>query len=395
MIFEESYTLHNGAAIPKLALGTWFIDDDKAAEAVRAAVNIGYRHIDTAQAYGNERGVGEGIRTCGIDRKDIFVTSKVAAENKSYASAMESIEKTLETMGLAYLDMMIIHSPQPWVEVNQSKDRYYKENREVWRALEDALEAGKLRAIGVSNFLEGDLENIFAACRVKPMVNQILCHVGNSPLDLIDYCRKRDIVVEAYSPVAHGEALKGKIACGDPANSSSAFQVLMAMLYAKGKDGDPMSPEAWAYVDNFIKNVDGKFLNSSGAVHKGAADGEYTVGLTWEDPAATYVKNGAAVEVVFPKEGAIFPGESVQIIKGAKHMENAKKFVDFMLSQKIQEAAGKTLTVRPLRKGVKLADYMTPQDTIALFKNYDEGWVAAHKKEVVAEWNKHLENSRQ
>lgn len=119
MIFEESYTLHNGAAIPKLALGTWFIDDDKAAEAVRAAVDIGYRHIDTAQAYGNERGVGEGIRTCGIDRKDIFVTSKVAAENKSYASTMESIDKTLETMGLAYLDMMIIHSPQPWVEVNQ------------------------------------------------------------------------------------------------------------------------------------------------------------------------------------------------------------------------------------------------------------------------------------
>lgn len=161
--FEESYTLHNGVAIPKLALGTWFIDDDKAAEAVQAAVNIGYRHIDTAQAYGNERGVGEGIRTCGIDRKDIFVTSKVAAENKSYASAMESIDKTLETMGLDYLDMMIIHSPQPWVEVNQSENRYYKENREVWRALEDALEAGKLRAIGVSNFLEGDLENILPA----------------------------------------------------------------------------------------------------------------------------------------------------------------------------------------------------------------------------------------
>lgn len=156
--FEESYTLHNGVAIPKLALGTWFIDDDKAAEAVRAAVNIGYRHIDTAQAYGNERGVGEGIRTCGVDRTDIFVTSKVAAENKSYASAMESIDKTLETMELDYLDMMIIHSPQPWVEVNQSEDRYYKENRKVWRALEDALEAGKLRAIGVSNFLEGDLE---------------------------------------------------------------------------------------------------------------------------------------------------------------------------------------------------------------------------------------------
>lgn len=203
-----------------------------------------------------------------------------------------------------------------------------------------------------------------------------------------------DMKIEGFDDLLN-PALKGKIAFGDPANSSSAFQSLMAMLYAKGKDGDPLSPEAWAYVDNFIKNVDGKFLNSSGAVHKGAADGEYTVGLTWEDPAATYVKNGAPVKVVFPKEGAIFPGESVEIIKGAKHMENAKKFVDFMLSQKIQEEAGKTLTVRPLRKGVKLADYMTPQDQIHLFKNYDEGWVAQHKKEIVALWNQHLENSRQ
>ena len=203
-----------------------------------------------------------------------------------------------------------------------------------------------------------------------------------------------DIKITSFADLLN-PALKGKIAFGDPANSSSAFQCLMAMLYGNGKNGDPMSPEAWAYVDNFIKNLDGKLLNSSGAVHKGAADGEYTVGLTWEDPAATYVKNGANVAVVFPAEGAIFPGESVQIIKGAKHMENAKKFVDFMLSKKIQEEAGKTLTVRPLRKGVALADYMTPQDTIKLFPNYDEGWVSEHKKEIVAEWNKHLEKSRQ
>lgn len=203
-----------------------------------------------------------------------------------------------------------------------------------------------------------------------------------------------DMKIEGFDDLLNPE-LKGKIVFGDPANSSSAFQSLMAMLYAKGKDGDPLSPEAWAYVDNFIKNVDGKFLNSSGAVHKGAADGEYTVGLTWEDPAATYVKNGAPVKVVFPKEGAIFPGESVEIIKGAKHMDNAKKFVDFMLSKKIQEEAGKTLTVRPLRKGVQLADYMTPQDQIHLFKNYDEGWVAQHKQEIVKLWNQHLENSRQ
>lgn len=188
---------------------------------------------------------------------------------------------------------------------------------------------------------------------------------------------------------------KGKIAFGDPANSSSAFQSLMAMLYANGKNNDPMSPEAWAYVDKFIKNVNGKFLNSSGAVYKGVADGEYAIGLTWEDPAAKFVKDGAPVEVVFPVEGSIFPGESVQIIKGAKNLENAKKFVNYMLSEKIQNLVGENLTVRPLREGAKLASYMTPQDKIKLFPNYDESWVAANKPKIVAEWNKHLENSQQ
>jgi len=200
--------------------------------------------------------------------------------------------------------------------------------------------------------------------------------------------------ISSFSDLLNPE-LRGKIAMGDPANSSSAFQSLMAMLYAHGKNNDPMSPEAWEFVDRFIQNVDGKFLNSSGAVHKGVADGEYTVGLTWEDPAANYVKNGAPVEVVFPSEGAIFPGESVQIIKGARHIENAKKFVDYMLSEKVQNMVGETLTVRPLRKGAKLADYMKPQDEIRMFANYDENWVAEHKPEIVAEWNRHLENSLQ
>lgn len=130
------------------------------ADAVRAAVNIGYRHIDTAQAYGNERGVGEGVRTSGIPREEIFVTSKVAAENKTYESAAQSIDETLKIMGLDYIDMMIIHSPQPWVEVNQSENRYLSENREVWRAMENAVEAGKVRTIGVSNFNRADVENI-------------------------------------------------------------------------------------------------------------------------------------------------------------------------------------------------------------------------------------------
>ena len=140
-MLKETYTLNNGVAIPKLGLGTWFIDDDKVADAVREAVKIGYRHIDTAQAYGNERGVGEGVRTCGIPREELFVVSKVAAEHKTYEEAKAGIDGTLEKMGLDYLDMMIIHSPQPWVKVNQSDDRYVAGNRAAWRALEEAYKA--------------------------------------------------------------------------------------------------------------------------------------------------------------------------------------------------------------------------------------------------------------
>lgn len=207
-IFEESFKLSNEVEIPKLALGTWLIDNNDAAEAVKSAVKLGYRHIDTAQAYGNEQGVGEGIRASGVERNKIFVTSKVAAENKSYQSAKESIDESLKTMGFDYIDMMLIHSPQPWAEVNQSDNRYTEENREVWRAMEDALKAGKLRAIGISNFLESDIDSLMKACTVKPMVNQLLVHITNTPFELIDYCTKQNIVVEAYSPVAHGEALK-------------------------------------------------------------------------------------------------------------------------------------------------------------------------------------------
>ena len=207
MILNETYSLANDVKIPKLGLGTWFIDDDKAAEAVRNAVKLGYRLIDTAQAYGNERGVGEGVRTCGVPREELFVASKVAAELKTYDAAMKSIDETLERMGLTYLDQMIIHSPQPWNEFRVEK-RYFEENKEVWRALEDAQAAGKVKVIGVSNFLKDDLENLLSGCRVKPMVNQILLHISNTDLALVDFCKAQGILVEAYSPIAHGEALK-------------------------------------------------------------------------------------------------------------------------------------------------------------------------------------------
>lgn len=205
-ILEETYTLANGVTIPKLGLGTWFIADDKVADAVHSAVNIGYRHIDTAQAYENERGVGEGIRTCGIAREELFVTTKLAAEAKSYDEATSAINGSLKKMGLDYIDLMLIHSPQPWTDFRGGD--YAEGNREAWRALEDAYKAGKLRAIGVSNFKEEDLENILSSCTVAPMVNQLLVHIGNTPLALINYCNKKNILVEAYSPVAHGEILK-------------------------------------------------------------------------------------------------------------------------------------------------------------------------------------------
>lgn len=206
-MYTEALTLCNGVKIPQLGLGTWFIPDESAAEAVHAAARLGYRHFDTAQAYGNERGVGEGVRSCDIPREELFVVSKVAAEHKTYESAKKSIDETLSKMGLDYLDMMIIHSPQPWNKVNQSEDRYIEGNRAAWRTLEDAYKEGKLRAIGVSNFQIGDLNSLMEVCEIKPMVNQVLLHISNTPLELLEFCQKNGIAVEAYSPIAHGEIL--------------------------------------------------------------------------------------------------------------------------------------------------------------------------------------------
>jgi len=209
MILHEKYVLVNGVEIPKLGLGTWFINNEDSVQAVKDAVQIGYRHIDTAQAYQNENGVGTGVRECGVKREEIFVTTKLAAEVKSYEKAVDSIESSLKALGLEYIDMMIIHSPQPWNEF-RGDDSYFEGNREAWRALEEAYKAGKLRAIGVSNFKKEDIENILATCTIKPMVNQILVHISNTPKELIEYCEREGILVEAYSPVAHGELMKNK-----------------------------------------------------------------------------------------------------------------------------------------------------------------------------------------
>ncbi|HWB24906.1 MAG TPA: aldo/keto reductase [Chitinophagaceae bacterium] len=207
MILQENYTLSNGVKIPKIGLGTWFINNDDVVNAVKDAAKIGYRHIDTAQAYQNEAGVGRGVKECGIKREEMFVTTKLAAEVKSYKEAVASIDQSLKAIGLDYIDMMIIHSPRPWAKFNE-QDPYFEGNAEAWKALEEAYQAGKLRAIGVSNFGKDDIENILVSCVVKPMVNQVLAHISNTPKELIEYCQSKGMLVEAYSPFGHGELFK-------------------------------------------------------------------------------------------------------------------------------------------------------------------------------------------
>lgn len=203
-ILEENYTLNNGVKIPKLGFGTWLIDDDKAGASVQTALACGYRYVDTAQAYENEHGVGEGVRVSGLKREDVFVSTKVRAEHKDYQSAKDSIEVSLKALDIDYIDLLLIHAPEPWAHFHEG-DHCFEGNLEAWRAMEEAVKAGNVRAIGVSNFEDVDLDNIFQHCEIKPAVNQLLTHVGNTRFDLLDTAKKNNILVEAYSPIAHGE----------------------------------------------------------------------------------------------------------------------------------------------------------------------------------------------
>lgn len=188
-----------------------------------------------------------------------------------------------------------------------------------------------------------------------------------------------DIKIEGYEDLLN-PALKGKIAAADPASSSSAFAQLTNMLLAMG--GDYTSDKGWDYVAELIKNLDGKVASGSGAVHKSVADGEFVVGLTYEDPSANYIKSGAPVEIVYPKEGTVFLGAGSGIVKGAKNEENAKKFIDYIISQAAQDAFGMELTNRPLRKDAKLGSHMKPMSEIKLIYE-DVNYVREHKNEIV------------
>lgn len=226
-VLDETFTLNNGHTIPKLGFGTWLIDDAAVVKAVQDAAAAGYRHFDTAQAYDNEHGVGVGLRATGIRREDLFITSKIQAELKDYASAKKSIDESLHRLNMDYLDLMLIHSPQPWAEFH-GDNHYFEGNLAVWQAMEDAVKEGKLCSIGVSNFQQADLDNILQHSATRPAVNQLLVHIANIPFkaltreslpegavpmentrfDLINYTQQQHILVEAYSPIGHGEVLR-------------------------------------------------------------------------------------------------------------------------------------------------------------------------------------------
>ena len=187
-----------------------------------------------------------------------------------------------------------------------------------------------------------------------------------------------DIKIEGYEDLLN-PALKGKIATADPANSSSAFAHLTNMLLAMGGYEDD---KAWQYVHDLFENVDGKICESSSGVYKGVADGEYVVGLSYEDPCAQLVLDGAPVKIVYMKEGTVFLPASATIIKGAKNMDNAKLFIDFILSEEVQNIWGSTLTNRPVMKDAATNDAMTPMADINVIEE-DIPYVSAHKSELV------------
>ena len=163
------------------------------------------------------------------------------------------------------------------------------------------------------------------------------------------------------------------------------------MLYGMG-NGDPMSDEAWNFIDEFLVNLDGKVASSSSQVYNGVASGEYCVGLSHEDPCVELQAAGEyPVKVVYAKEGTIFSGQSIQIVKDAPHLEAAQKFVDYVLSEKVQTAVAAELNLRPLRSGIPVNDKMIPNEDIKLFDTYSAAYIAENKPEIVNTYLEHVE----
>ena len=199
----EHYVLNNGVEIPAVAFGTYKAADGKSADVIRAAIGAGYRYFDTASFYGTETYLAEAIRESGIPRREFFIASKLWKDEMGYENVKSAFERTLNNLRTDYLDLYLIHWPLP--------EPGYKEwrqlDKETWRAMEELYEAGKIRAIGLSNFLPHHIENILKDCRVRPAVDQIEYHPGYSQEAVVNYCRERGILVQAWSPIGRSRVL--------------------------------------------------------------------------------------------------------------------------------------------------------------------------------------------
>lgn len=209
-MLDKKVKLNNGREIPVIGLGTWQVPCEVATQAVKDAIEVGYRHIDTAVAYGNEKEVGEGIALSGVKREDIFITTKIRADIKTFEGAKEEIKNSLERLNVDYIDLVLIHCPVPWPRYMLGIKGCYKQNVQVWKAMEEAYQEGKIRSLGISNFDIKDTKNILDHCTVKPVVNQIVWFAGKRDEKLRDYCHENGILIESYSPLGTGKLLKDK-----------------------------------------------------------------------------------------------------------------------------------------------------------------------------------------
>ena len=201
---EDTYTLNNGVKIPIIGFGTWQTPDgDIAKHAVEVALNAGYRHIDTAAAYGNEKSVGQAIKKSGINRHDLFITTKLWNADHGYQSTKAAIDRSLQNLKVDYLDLYLIHWPNPVA----MRDHWAEANAESWRAMEEAVQAGKIRAIGVSNFRKRHLDELLKTAEIKPVVNQIMLNPSDLQSDVVKVNNKLGLLSEAYSPLGTGGLL--------------------------------------------------------------------------------------------------------------------------------------------------------------------------------------------
>lgn len=202
MGLNETYTLSDGVQVPKIGFGTWQMpNDEHTTKVVENAINVGYRHIDTAQMYGNEEAVGNGIKNSGIAREELFVTTKLNNQNHTYELAKKSIDESLGLLGLEYIDLFLIHWPNP----KQYRENWQESNIESWRAMEEAQQQGKIRSLGVSNFMPHHLDALIDSVQVMPTVNQILLNPSEMQPDTVARNKELNILSEAYSPLGTGK----------------------------------------------------------------------------------------------------------------------------------------------------------------------------------------------